>query len=45
MCIWCYAEQFVRGQNLIGICTGMFISSIDEMWYNDLCDTNYSQIM
>lgn len=45
ICIWCYADQFLRRHNLKGFYTGMFISSVDEMWYNDICDANYSQIM
>ena len=28
--IWCHADQFVRTHGLSGICTGMFISQLDE---------------
>lgn len=38
--IWCYAEDFVAGNNLKGICTGMFISEpleavVNEVEYED----------
>jgi len=28
--IWCYADQYVRTHGLSGLCSGMFISSVDE---------------
>jgi hypothetical protein len=30
--IWCFADQFVQRHGLTGLCSGMFISEIDE-WY------------
>lgn len=28
--IWCHADQYVRTHGLSGLCSGMFISSVDE---------------
>ena len=33
MYIWCYADQFVQGHGLSGLCTGMFISEASESDY------------
>jgi len=30
--IWCYADQFVKKHGLSGLCSGMFVSEMDE-WY------------
>lgn len=33
--IWCFADQFLLRNNLIGFCTGMFISEVSEaLWYD-----------
>jgi hypothetical protein len=42
--IWCHSDQFVRSNRLNGFCTGMFISEIEEAWYNDFYDVDWDMI-
>lgn len=42
--IWCYADQFIKENQISGFCTGMFISEMNEAIYYDFWDVEQQTI-
>jgi hypothetical protein len=42
--IWCNADEFVKKYNLKGFYTGMFISEIDEAYYEGVYGLTFNEI-
>lgn len=42
--IWCHADEFIKKYNLKGFYTGMFISEIDEAYYESVYGVTTNEI-
>lgn len=42
--IWCHADKFMRKYELSGFHTGMFISELDEAYYENVFDVTFGEI-